>query len=261
MFKALLLDLDDTLIKSSRVYDRALEFAAYYLAEKNNLNLKEFFPIVKRKDTLIRKNFPTVHTRHSRILVYRHALDEVGAKYSLSDLPMAEDIYWEFFDENVGVYEGVFEALKQIREEGVKIGIVSDGDLRGRIRKIEAVGLLPYIDQVFASEETIFEKPFAAIFTLALSKLHVQNSETLMVGNNYKNDIQGAQLVGIRGAIFDPPEDGHVEGHDDDVAADFSFSHYSELPAIVLTQTATELPPIEPVVSAKSHGGAEISQK
>ncbi|MCC7304427.1 HAD family hydrolase [bacterium] len=234
MFKALLMDLDDTLIKSSKMYDRALEFASYYLAEKNNLKLTEFFPIVKRKDTLIRKNFPTVHTRHSRILVYRHALEEAGVNYSLSDLPTAEDIYWEFFDENVSLYDGVFDALKTIRTEGVKIAVVSDGDLRGRIRKIEAVGLLPYIDQVFASEETIFEKPFSAIFTLALSRLKVTAGESIMVGNNYKNDIQGAQLVGIKGAIFNPSEDGHVEGQDPEVVADYEFAHYDELPEIIL---------------------------
>ncbi len=234
MFRALLMDLDDTLIKSSQVYDRALEFASYYLAAKNNLSLNEFFPIVKKKDTLIRKNFPTVHTRHSRILVYRHALDEIGAQYSLSDLPAAEDIYWEFFDENVSLYPGVVDALKKIHEAGVKTAVVSDGDLRGRIRKIEAVGLLPYIDQVFASEETIFEKPFSAIFTLALSKLNVKNTEALMIGNNYKNDIQGAQLVGIKAAIFNPEVDGHVEGHDPEVVADYEFNHYDQLPAIVV---------------------------
>lgn len=234
MFRALLMDLDDTLIKSSQVYDRALEFASYYLAAKNNLSLNEFFPIVKKKDTLIRKNFPTVHTRHSRILVYRHALDEIGAQYSLSDLPAAEDIYWEFFDENVSLYPGVVDALKKIHEAGVKTAVVSDGDLRGRIRKIEAVGLLPYIDQVFASEETIFEKPFSAIFTLALSKLNVKNTEALMIGNNYKNDIQGAQLVGIKAAIFNPEVDGHVESHDPEVVADYEFNHYDQLPAIVV---------------------------
>ncbi len=233
MFKALLMDLDDTLINSSRIYDRALEFATYYLSEKNGLKLTDFYPIVKRKDTLIRKNFPTVHTRHSRILVFRHALEEAGVNYSLADLPTAEDIYWEFFDENVSLYDGVIDALKMIRETGVKTAVVSDGDLRGRIRKIEAVGLLPYIDQVFASEETIFEKPFSAIFTLALSKLKVQSSEALMVGNNYKNDIQGAQLVGIKAAIFNPAVDGHVEGHDPEVVADYEFTHYKELPAII----------------------------
>ncbi|MFZ6021967.1 MAG: HAD family hydrolase [Patescibacteria group bacterium] len=234
MFRALLMDLDDTLIKSSQVYDRALEFASYYLAAKNNLSLNEFFPVVKKKDTLIRKNFPTVHTRHSRILVYRHALDEIGAQYSLSDLPAAEDIYWEFFDENVSLYPGVVDALKKIHDAGIKTAVVSDGDLRGRIRKIEAVGLLPYIDQVFASEETIFEKPFSAIFTLALSKLNVKNTEALMIGNNYKNDIQGAQLVGIKAAIFNPEVDGHVEGHDPEVFADYEFNHYDQLPAIVV---------------------------
>lgn len=227
------MDLDDTLIKSSQVYDRALEFSAYFLAEKNKLPKDEFFAIVRKKDTLIRKNFPTVHTRHSRILVFRHALDEIKANYSLSDLPAAEDLYWTFFDQNVEVYPGVYEALDKIRMAGIQIGIISDGDLRGRIRKVEAKGLLPYIDELFASEETIFEKPFSAIFTLALSKFEVKAHDALMIGNNYKNDIQGAQLVGIKAAIYNPPADGHVEGHDEAIIADYEFTHYNELPEIL----------------------------
>jgi FMN phosphatase YigB (HAD superfamily) len=55
-----------------------------------------------------------------------------------------------------------------------------------------------------------------------------------MIGNNYKNDIQGAQLVGIKAAIFNPEVDGHVEGHDPEVVADYEFNHYDQLPAIVV---------------------------
>jgi putative hydrolase of the HAD superfamily len=160
-------------------------------------------------------------------------LDEVKANYSLSDLPEAEDLYWKFFDQNVEVYPNVYHALETIRMAGIQIGIISDGDLRGRIRKAESKGLLPYIDELFASEETIFEKPFSAIFTLALSKFEVKAQDSLMVGNNYKNDIQGAQLVGIKGAIYNPPIDGHVEGHDEAIVADYEFTDYLKLPEIM----------------------------
>lgn len=234
MYKALLLDLDDTLIKSSLVYDKALEFAAYVLAEKYKLDMDTFFPIVKQKDTLIRKNFPSVHTRHSRILVYRHALDQVNVTYHIADLPEAEDLYWEFFDKNIELYPHVIESLTTIRNAGVSIAIVSDGDLRGRIRKVKAVGLDTIIHEVIASEEVIFEKPFSAIFTLALSRLKVQHNEAVMVGNNYKNDIQGAQLVGIPAILFAPPEHANIEGAEPEIQADYIAHSYTDIKKIVL---------------------------
>lgn len=232
-YKALLMDLDDTLTKSSKLYDKALRFASDFLAEKYTLNKERFFEIAYIKDTLVRKNFPSVHTRHSRILVFRTALEEIGTKYDLYALPDAEDIYWTYFRQHIEVYEGVYSALKLIRDAGIKTAIVSDGGLSLRIRKAQQAGLLPYVDDLFASEEVIFEKPFSAIFTLALSRLGVEASQTVMIGNNYKNDIQGAQLVGITAGLFDPKEDGHVEGQDGTIVADFIFHDYKKLPKIL----------------------------
>ncbi|WKZ30076.1 MAG: HAD family hydrolase [Candidatus Dojkabacteria bacterium] len=229
MFKALLLDLDDTLIKSSQLYEKALHFASDYIADKYAMDKEMFFQVALEKDTLVRRNFPTVHTRHSRILVFRNALDEMEIKYDLSSLPDAEDIYWNYFRQNIEVYDGVLETLAVLKKHKIKTAIVSDGGLSLRIRKTQQAGLLPFIDEIFASEEVIFEKPFSAIFTLTLNRLGVEGNEAIMLGNNYKNDIRGAQLVGIRAGLFDPKKDGNVEGQDGTIVADFVIHEFSEI--------------------------------
>ncbi len=228
-YKALLLDLDDTLTKSSNVYDKALRFGARFLSEKYNLDENKFYDTVLEKHLIVHRNFPSVHTRHSRILVYRMALDDHLKDYELALLPDVEDMYWDYFMKNLELYPDVSGTLKKVKASGVKTAIVSDGDLSLRIRKANSLGLLEYIDEVVASEEVIFEKPFSAIFTLALSRLKVQPSEAVMLGNNYKCDIRGAQMVGIRAGIFNPAEDGHVEGQDGTIVADFEISTYPEL--------------------------------
>lgn len=230
-YKALLLDLDDTLIKSNTLYDKALLHVTKSLTKKFNLDEKSFFNSVMDKEMIIQRSFPTVHTRHSRILVFRMALDEVVGTYDLSILPGVEDMYWDYFLKHIEVYDNVKTSLKQLRDHGVKIAIVSDGALGLRIKKATAAGLVPYVDQIFASEEVIFEKPFGALFTLALSKLEVEAKDTIMLGNNYKNDIRGAQLVGIRAGMFDPPEDGNPMGQDQQirVVPDFVINDFSEI--------------------------------
>lgn len=230
MYKALLLDLDDTLIKSSKLYNKALRFASDYIAERYAMDKEMFFQVTAEKDLLVRRNFPTVHTRHSRILVFRMALDQMGIKYDLGSLPDAEDIYWNYFRQNIELYDGVLDALAIIKKHKVKIAVVSDGGLSLRIRKVQQAGLIPFIDDLFASEEVIFEKPFSAIYTLALSRLGVDASETVMLGNNYKNDVRGAQLVGIRAGLFDPKKEGNIEGQDGTIIADFIIHSYMDLP-------------------------------
>ncbi|WKZ31401.1 MAG: HAD-IA family hydrolase [Candidatus Dojkabacteria bacterium] len=228
-YKAVLFDLDDTLTKSGKIYDRALRFASNFLARKYSLDTDEFYSLVAEKHLIVQRNFPTVHTRHSRILVFRMALDEMVGKYDLSLLPDVEDMYWEFFMNNIELFPNVEYVLMRIRDTGMKVAIVSDGSLSLRIRKVKAAGLLHYVDQIIASEEVIFEKPFSAIFTLALSRLKIEPNEAVMIGNNYKNDIRGAQLIGIRAGIYDPATDGNVEGKDAGVQADFTIKDYPEL--------------------------------
>jgi len=228
-YKAALFDLDDTLIKSNKLYNKALRYAASYLASKYSLDLDEFYNIALEKYKIISVNFPTVHTRHSRILLFRMALDEAVGRYDLSLLPEVEEMYWDYFLENIELYPEVSATLSKIHISGMRTAIVSDGSLSLRIRKVKASGLLSYFDEVIASEEVIFEKPFSAIYTLALSKLDVDPHEVVMIGNDYQSDIRGAQLIGIRSGIFNPEVDGNVLKKDLSITADFEINKFSDL--------------------------------
>ncbi len=230
-YKLLMLDLDDTMIKSNKLYDRALLHVTKFLIEKFNLDEKTFFNSVVDKEMIIQRTYPTVHTRHSRILIFRAALDEVLPSYDLSVLPIVEDMYWDYFLKNIELYDGVIETLQKVRIAGIHTAIVSDGGLGLRIKKATAAGLIEYIDGVFASEEVIFEKPFGALFTLALSKFGADSKEAIMLGNDYKHDVRGAQLVGIRAGMFDPPVDGNPIGQDMQVQVvpDFVINEFKEI--------------------------------
>ncbi|MBN1374283.1 HAD family hydrolase [Candidatus Dojkabacteria bacterium] len=231
--KSVLYDLDDTLIKSSKIYDKALEFATRFLSEKYKLNHEDFFKLVQTKHLIVHKNFPTVHTRHSRILVFRMALDEVLDNYDLSLLPDVEDMYWDYFFNNIDIYPNVIKTLKTLRDRKIKIAIVSDGSLSLRIRKVKAAKLLEYVDELVASEEVIFEKPFSAIFTLALSQLKCDPAHAVMVGNDYKNDIRGAQLVGMKAGTYEPPVDASVYNNNEDIIPDFKLKDHQEILDII----------------------------
>jgi putative hydrolase of the HAD superfamily len=228
-YKALLMDMDDTLITSGQIYDKALKYSSTFLAEKYNLDVEKFFAIVKEKHSIINNNFPTVHTRHSRILVFRMALDEVVHHYDIGILPYVEDMYWNFFIKNVKVFPGVISTLSKLHSMGIKLAIVSDGDLSLRIRKAKAKGLLKYLDELVASEEVIFEKPFSAIFTLAMSRLKTEPEYTVMLGNDYKSDIRGAQLLGIRAGVFIPRKDSNAINQDGTIVPDFVINKFSDV--------------------------------
>jgi putative hydrolase of the HAD superfamily len=157
------------------------------------------------------------------------ALDEVMKGYDIGILPYVEDSYWNYFLKHVKVFPGVQSTLKKLKDMGVKLAIVSDGDLSLRIRKAKAKGLLKYLDELVASEEVIFEKPFSAIFTLAMSRLKTEPDNTIMIGNDYKSDVRGAQLLGIRAGMFIPSKNANPVNQDGTIVPDFTITKFADI--------------------------------
>lgn len=105
------------------------------------------------------------------------------------------------------------EVLGAIKQQGGKIGIVSNGFKEVQYRKLKNSGLIEYVDAVFTSEEAGIHKPSPIIFRKALEALageryHTQRqvvkAKTLMIGDDFANDIEGAQVFGIDQFYYNP---------------------------------------------------------
>lgn len=92
-------------------------------------------------------------------------------------------------------------ALKSLREQGVKTGLVSNWDLSARA-VLRQTGLEQLFDVVVISAEVGVEKPDPTIFELALSVLDVSAGDALYIGDNYYDDIVGARRLGMEGVLI-----------------------------------------------------------
>ena len=59
------------------------------------------------------------------------------------------------------------------------------------------------VDAVVGSKAHGRVKPHASIFVAALEALDVSPAETVMVGDSYEDDIEGARALGIRAILLD----------------------------------------------------------
>ena len=116
---------------------------------------------------------------------------------------------------------GVQEALAQLDELGLRLGIVCDvGFTSGRQLRdvLDRAGLLDVFDGWAFSDEVGAYKPDPAIFRHALREIGgVEPQQAAHIGDLRRTDIAGARAMGMvairyRGANDDPPEDG-PEGH------------------------------------------------
>ena len=116
---------------------------------------------------------------------------------------------------------GVEEALRELDEAGLRLGIVCDvGFTSGeQLRDVlDRAGILGHFDGWAFSDEVGAFKPDPRIFHHALREIGgIEPGRAAHIGDLRRTDIAGARAMGMvairyRGANDDPPEDG-PEGH------------------------------------------------
>lgn len=99
----------------------------------------------------------------------------------------------------------VRESLRWARGQGWHLGIISNWDerLRPLLRRLE----LDDWDSVTVSCEVGVEKPDPAIFRAALNTARVPAEWAVHVGDSEREDVQGAEAVGMRGVWVAGPHE------------------------------------------------------
>ena len=121
--------------------------------------------------------------------------DADGARACAADMVGA----WERH-ENFSLYDDVPPTLAALRERGLRIGLVSNGqrDLDEFVRH-HALD----VDASLSSRAHGKVKPHESIFLAVLELLGVEATETAMVGDTPTDDVEGARALGIRAFLLD----------------------------------------------------------
>jgi putative hydrolase of the HAD superfamily len=88
--------------------------------------------------------------------------------------------------------------IAQLRADGWRIGILTNGLPATQRAKVEALGLAARVDAVlYAEEHAPGGKPSRAAFDAALAALGVPASRTVFIGDDLERDVHGARAVGL----------------------------------------------------------------
>ncbi|WP_394698844.1 HAD family hydrolase [uncultured Methanoregula sp.] len=94
-------------------------------------------------------------------------------------------------------YEGVLSTLESLREDGYRMGIVTDAHSRDATRRLEKTGLLPYFDGMVTCDMVRVKKPAREPFLFALEMLKSDFCETLIIGDSPRRDLEPCRQLGI----------------------------------------------------------------
>jgi len=102
--------------------------------------------------------------------------------------------------ENFELYDDTLPVLRDVRERGLKIGLVSNS--ARDVREFARHHALD-IDAGISSFHHGKTKPHASIFRAVLELLEVEPEEALMVGDSLDDDIEGARALGMQAVLVD----------------------------------------------------------
>ncbi len=86
--------------------------------------------------------------------------------------------------------------LARLRQMGLKLGIVTNGEHNCQQMKIEMLGFEQLFDEIVISGDVGVQKPAAEPFKVMSRKLDIAPENLLYVGDNPKNDVEGSRNAG-----------------------------------------------------------------
>ena len=111
--------------------------------------------------------------------------------------------HWDtWFPRSVVARTGLAATLSALHTRGIRLGIVTNGEVPFQAPKIEQLAITPYLSTVVIAEAIQVPKPDPRIFAHALAQLGCRAADTWFVGDHPVNDVLGAAAVGLRAIWF-----------------------------------------------------------
>ena len=133
--------------------------------------------------------------------IFQVFLREVNGKVDYSIMVPGIIAYRKIKEGLLYSYPGVSMVLKELKDRGYKLAILSDAPRLQAWLRICSLKIQENFDYVITYDDTKAYKPHEKPFLLALKKLRLSPDECLMIGDSETRDIPTAKRLGMKTAL------------------------------------------------------------
>lgn len=124
--------------------------------------------------------------------------------FILSGIKLSNEVAENTFNNYLRIYESnwrsfsdVIPCLQQL--DGYKLGIISNGDSKQQLLKLDKIGIKKYFSTIVTSGEVGIAKPNTKLFHLACKSVNESPENCYYIGDDLKSDILPCTEIGMRG--------------------------------------------------------------
>jgi len=184
--KAVLFDLDDTILDRGKTFAQYCEFlldSVFHqdLSADQRLEAMEFMISNDKRGY------------EDREVLWSKTIRRYGLSCPTKQLV---DSWYLNVDKFAAPEDGLIEVMEYLAPK-YKLGLVTNGLISIQSKKIDAIGVRDRFQTILISEAVGVNKPNRAIFLLACKNLGVDAAQSVFIGDHYDNDVQGAVQAGL----------------------------------------------------------------
>jgi len=210
--RAILIDLDDTILDTTLSSDRLWHDAAEAFAQRLGHPVSAIDEALRKA----REWYWADPQRNEigRLDLFRARRDAVHngfQRLGVNNLTLAEAFANHYSERRVGAmrpFEGAIDAIETLKARGFKLGMITNGKGSTQREKVTRFDLERHFDVVLIEGEFGVGKPHRDVFDHVLSELRIEPEHTWMVGDNLEWEVGAPQELGMTGVWLDWKQEG-----------------------------------------------------
>lgn len=217
--KAILFDMDGTLLSETETPDQSWQKICFEMAPQHDLAPERLLQAIRESYASYKHAIKDDESKQRR-----DRLDPFAVRLEMIEAALAyvgtKDVQWAL--EIVHAYDALRETHRQLmpyaldtlqalQAKGTRLALITNGNASYQRRKIQQFHLASFFELILIEEEFGAAKTDTRIYRYALAQFQLSPQDVWMVGDDLVMDIATPQQLGIFTIWFDPMRRGVLQ--------------------------------------------------